>query len=177
MCGILVPSPGIEPMAPVLEAQCLNHWTRREVPRRVLFIILSLCVKKCWSLRHISSVFHPLAPQGVTSLFKPTLSGFWALPSEKGWGCPCRNWVYLLLSLSNNLKLMDHYRRFLRALVVWFLKFYSCEGISHLNCSSVLLNGLCLFPTFFQGLSCQSGDELFNRWDLNMGFWQICMRA
>lgn len=66
---------GIEPVPPVLEAQCLNHWTRREVPRRVLFIIVSLCVKKCLSLKHISSVFHPLAPQEVTSLFKPTLSG------------------------------------------------------------------------------------------------------
>lgn len=47
----------------------------------------------------------------------------------------------------------------------------------HLNCSSVLLNGVsCLFPTFFQGLSCQSGDEL-SIGDLNMGLWQTSMRV
>ena len=32
VCGIFVPQPGIEPAAPVLEAQSLNHWTTREVP-------------------------------------------------------------------------------------------------------------------------------------------------
>ena len=31
-CKILVPWPGIEPTAPVLETQSLNHWTAREVP-------------------------------------------------------------------------------------------------------------------------------------------------
>ena len=31
-CGILVPSPGIEFMLPVLGAHSLNHWTTREVP-------------------------------------------------------------------------------------------------------------------------------------------------
>ena len=30
--GILVPQPGIEPVSPVMEGQCLNHWTTREVP-------------------------------------------------------------------------------------------------------------------------------------------------
>ena len=30
-CGILVPRPGMEPVAPVLGAQSLNHWTTREV--------------------------------------------------------------------------------------------------------------------------------------------------
>ena len=29
---ILVPQPGIEPVPPAVEAQCLNHWTTREVP-------------------------------------------------------------------------------------------------------------------------------------------------
>ena len=32
-CGILVPWPGIEPVAPAVEAQSPNHWTAREVPR------------------------------------------------------------------------------------------------------------------------------------------------
>ena len=32
-CGILVPQPGFEPAPPALEAQSLNHWTAREVPR------------------------------------------------------------------------------------------------------------------------------------------------
>ena len=31
--GILVPRPGIEPVAPAVEAQSPNHWTAREVPR------------------------------------------------------------------------------------------------------------------------------------------------
>ena len=30
---ILVPRPGTEPMPPALEAQSLNPWTTREVPR------------------------------------------------------------------------------------------------------------------------------------------------
>ena len=30
-CGILVPSPGIEPVPPVLKARNLNLWTAREV--------------------------------------------------------------------------------------------------------------------------------------------------
>ena len=32
-CGILVPRPGIEPAPLALEAQSLNHWTAREVPK------------------------------------------------------------------------------------------------------------------------------------------------
>ena len=32
-CGILVTWPGIEPTSSALEAQSLNHWTTREVPR------------------------------------------------------------------------------------------------------------------------------------------------
>ena len=30
-CGILVPQPGIKPMAPALEVQSLNPWTARKV--------------------------------------------------------------------------------------------------------------------------------------------------
>ena len=36
-CGILISQPGIEPMAPSVEAQSLNHLATREVPRRILF--------------------------------------------------------------------------------------------------------------------------------------------
>ena len=32
-CGVLVPQLGIEPEPPAVEAQSLNHWTTREVPR------------------------------------------------------------------------------------------------------------------------------------------------
>ena len=32
-CGILIPWPGIKHALPVLEAQSLNDWTAREVPR------------------------------------------------------------------------------------------------------------------------------------------------
>ena len=31
--GILVPRTGIEPVSAAVEAQSLNHWTSREVPR------------------------------------------------------------------------------------------------------------------------------------------------
>ena len=37
-CRILVFPPGIEPMLPALEAQCLNHWTTREAPK--MFLVL-----------------------------------------------------------------------------------------------------------------------------------------
>ena len=33
MYGILVPVLGIEPATPVLEAESLNHWTTRKVPK------------------------------------------------------------------------------------------------------------------------------------------------
>lgn len=36
-CGVPVPQLGIEPVAPALEAQSLNHWTTREVPVRLSF--------------------------------------------------------------------------------------------------------------------------------------------
>ena len=38
-CRILVPQPGIEPMAPAVEAWSLNLWTAREVP--------GVCVIEC----------------------------------------------------------------------------------------------------------------------------------
>ena len=34
--GILVPLPGMEPVSPTVEAQSLNYWTTREVPRDYL---------------------------------------------------------------------------------------------------------------------------------------------
>ena len=38
-CGILVPRPGIEPVAPAVEARCPNHWTAREVPSNYSFLM------------------------------------------------------------------------------------------------------------------------------------------
>ena len=38
-CGILVPSPGTEPVPCAVEVQSLNHWTSREIPSGLL---------KCW---------------------------------------------------------------------------------------------------------------------------------
>ena len=32
--GILIPWPGVKPTPPVVEGQCLNHWTTKEVPKR-----------------------------------------------------------------------------------------------------------------------------------------------
>ena len=36
MGHVELPRPGIEPKSPASEAQCLNHWTTKEVPGRVL---------------------------------------------------------------------------------------------------------------------------------------------
>ena len=43
-CGILVPQVGIKLSPPAAEAQSLNPWTTREVPRVVHFLILLWCV-------------------------------------------------------------------------------------------------------------------------------------
>ena len=32
-CGIIIPQPGIELVAPAVEARSLNHWTAREVSK------------------------------------------------------------------------------------------------------------------------------------------------
>ena len=45
-CWILVPWPGIEPVPPAVEAQSLNHWTTREIPRS---IFLSISHLQSWS--------------------------------------------------------------------------------------------------------------------------------
>ena len=37
-CGILVPQPGIELMPPALQVSSLNHWTAREVSRRLQYM-------------------------------------------------------------------------------------------------------------------------------------------
>ena len=41
-CGILVLSPGIEPLPSEVEAQNLNHWTTMEAQAHVLLICVSL---------------------------------------------------------------------------------------------------------------------------------------
>ena len=38
-CGILVPQPGFEPISPAVEALSPNHWTAREFPRAVLYLM------------------------------------------------------------------------------------------------------------------------------------------
>jgi len=40
--GILVSWPGMEPMPPALEMQSLNHWTAREVPPMIFFMVIIL---------------------------------------------------------------------------------------------------------------------------------------
>ena len=39
-CRILVPQLRIEPASPAVEMWTLNHWTAKEVPRKVSFIYL-----------------------------------------------------------------------------------------------------------------------------------------
>ena len=52
-CGILVPWPGIEPVALALEALCLNHWITRGVLRSLLHLI-------CFLYYYLSSAWNPL---------------------------------------------------------------------------------------------------------------------
>ena len=35
VCVILIPQPGIEPMPPALEAESLDHWTKRDDPKLI----------------------------------------------------------------------------------------------------------------------------------------------
>ena len=44
-CGILFPRPGIKPVPPELEAQSLNHWTAREVPKFIKLLEENIGVK------------------------------------------------------------------------------------------------------------------------------------
>ena len=44
-CGILVPRPRIEPVPPALEAWSPNHWTAREVPRKIFISSLFYSVQ------------------------------------------------------------------------------------------------------------------------------------
>ena len=39
-CGILIPWPGIKPVPPAVEVWCLNHWTAREVPGEIFYLLL-----------------------------------------------------------------------------------------------------------------------------------------
>ena len=38
VCGILVPQPQMEPVAPSVEVRILNHWTSMDVPVLSIFI-------------------------------------------------------------------------------------------------------------------------------------------
>ena len=74
VCGILAPRPGIEPMPPALEAQGLNHWITREVPRLGILALPLFRIKciKYWHLVEPSGTnqwrrWGPVWQQGTTS--------------------------------------------------------------------------------------------------------------
>ena len=59
-CRILVPQPGIEPTPPAVEAQSLHHWTTREVPRRLCFLIcIYVYIWLCWVLVAARGFYFP----------------------------------------------------------------------------------------------------------------------
>ena len=74
-CGILVPQPGIEPVPPAVEAQSLNHWTSREVPRQgflsVLFTVVSSVPRKgsLHFCRMKQGILSPHQPQKADDAF------------------------------------------------------------------------------------------------------------
>ena len=71
-CGILVPQPGIEPTPPAVEAQSLNHWTAKEVPRT--FFFLAALGLRCYTWAFFSCV-----EGGYSSLGCADLSLQWLL--------------------------------------------------------------------------------------------------
>ena len=54
-CGILVSQPGIEPIAPIVEALSPSHCTTREVPKKVNLMNLTsfkyIQTSKCYSYK------------------------------------------------------------------------------------------------------------------------------
>ena len=53
-CGILVPGPGMKPSPLIVEVQCLNHWTAREVPTCFIFST-GICFHKITSRSVLNS--------------------------------------------------------------------------------------------------------------------------
>ena len=53
-CGILVPGSGMKPSPPIVEVQCLNHWTAGEVPSCFSFST-GICFHKITSRSFLSS--------------------------------------------------------------------------------------------------------------------------
>ena len=56
-CGILLPWPGIEPTTPAVEAQSLNHWTAREVPKLLILDLQKSCKANTGSSLYSSPSF------------------------------------------------------------------------------------------------------------------------
>ena len=54
-------SPGMEPRPPTLEAQSLNHWTTRKVPRGQGFLSVSLLMY----LKHLKNAWHTTGSQWI----------------------------------------------------------------------------------------------------------------
>ena len=58
-CSTLVPTSGIKPVLLAVEAQSLNHWTTREVPKVLIFRILSTSLVAVDKIRNLSAAASP----------------------------------------------------------------------------------------------------------------------
>ena len=63
-CRILVPQPGIKPIPPAVEAQCVNHWPTRKLPSFIFLkwnSVQCLCPTEDWLplLSFLSCGWHP----------------------------------------------------------------------------------------------------------------------
>ena len=152
-CGILVSQPGIQPVAPAVEAQSPNHWTTREVPSIKCFFF-GLCL--LMSLISSRGIKIPHTMQcGQKIKIKKEIK--WILKVPISLSLP---FFFLILSLFSQIALFLKYQYVFKyieqALLIkyiisnHFARYYfsSCCIWTHLNLMITLLVRCCYFLHF-----------------------------
>ena len=105
--GMELPQPGIEPLPPTVEAQSLNHWTTRDVPKPWLSqnyginsYVFNIFHALRWQLFWISGsshqpVFAVTSPRQNKSCSSVKASS--SIPSFSGWWTKSSNWNFPLI--------------------------------------------------------------------------------
>jgi len=93
-CGMLVPWPRIKPVPPVVEVQCLYHWTSREAPAGGILLCLSTISILLSNISHLNDLLFSLSsavmdityaiPHGNFSHHrKPETQSFWTVHKDR----------------------------------------------------------------------------------------------